>query len=94
MTKETEFLETLITLVWNDISKQELVEMLKDRKQALEQQLLIPVVGSSLPSKERVTDQANSYAENFNKTEINLIKKQAFEAGVNWLLLCYCNEVR
>ena len=51
-------------------------------------------VVSSLPSKERVTDQANSYAENFNKTEINLIKKQAFEAGANWLLLCYFNEVR
>ena len=57
-------------------------------------QLTLTDVGCSLPSKERVTDQANSYAENFNRTEINLIKKQAFVAGVNWILLCYCNEVR
>ena len=41
MTKETEFLETVITLVWNDISKQELIEMLKERKDALTEQLSI-----------------------------------------------------
>jgi len=48
MTKEIEFLETISTLVWNDISKQELVEILKDRKEALKEQLTIPdVVGRS-----------------------------------------------
>ena len=44
MEEEIEFLDTISTLVWNDISKQELVEMLKDRKQELEKQLTIHVV--------------------------------------------------
>lgn len=47
MTKEIEFLETISTLVWNGISKQELVEMLEERKKALKKQLPIHVVSDS-----------------------------------------------
>jgi hypothetical protein len=41
---ETDFLETISVLVWNNISKQELIEMIKDRKDALNEQLTIDVV--------------------------------------------------
>lgn len=40
---EVEFLETISALVWNDISKQELVEMLKDRKEALKDELNVSI---------------------------------------------------
>jgi hypothetical protein len=53
MEKEIEFLETISTLVWNDISKQELVEMLEERKQALKKQLTIPVVVRSKTKPKR-----------------------------------------
>ena len=44
METETDFLETISVLVWNNISKQELIEMIKDRKDALNEQLNIPGV--------------------------------------------------
>lgn len=63
MTKEIEFLETIGTLVWNDISKQELVEMLEERKKALEQQLTIPVVGCSLPTSTQLIEDCKKRFE-------------------------------
>jgi len=46
MTKEIEFLETIITMVWNDISKQELIEIIEERKEAIEDQLSIHIVSN------------------------------------------------
>ena len=62
MTKEIEFLETISTLVWNEISKQELVEMLKDRKEALKEQLTIPVV---VDSKRRLEIWDSGYKQGY-----------------------------
>ena len=69
MTKEIEFIDTIITLVWNDISKQELVEMLKDRKEALKEQLILSGVSNcvaieSEEQPERVTDVMVKYKDN------------------------------
>ena len=41
MDNEIKFLEIIENLVWNDISKQELLTMLQDRKVALKLKLLI-----------------------------------------------------
>lgn len=38
MEKEIDFLETINTLVWNNISKQELILLLEERKETLKKQ--------------------------------------------------------
>ena len=67
MTKEIEFLDTISTLVWNDISKQELVEMIRDRKEALTEQLTIPLV---VDSKHRLEIWDNGYKQGYEDSEI------------------------
>lgn len=44
METELKFLETLATLVLNNIPKQDFIEMIEERKQAIKEQCDIPVV--------------------------------------------------
>ena len=63
METETDFLETISVLVWNNISKQELIEMIKDRKDALNEQLNIPVV---VDSKRVLKSWDNGYKQGYD----------------------------